>query len=142
MRREGKFNDQKYSCISSLQTYYLNLERSSGSGRKNDRSDLVQEKCTFCEGTNHPTEKCFKILLKYKGKSRAASDLERQKIELPPRKFVRCGHVDHLICKCPKPGKDNKNEEGTSVLMKMVIVHRKNNPRIVMMITIKIHMHL
>ena len=40
LRREGKFTDKKYLSISSLQTDYLNLDSSSGSGRNNER-----EKC-------------------------------------------------------------------------------------------------
>ena len=34
LRREGKFTDQKYLYILSLQTDYLNLDRSLGSGKK------------------------------------------------------------------------------------------------------------
>ena len=26
----------------------------------------------------------------------------------PPRKCFRCGSIDHLIAKCPKPPKDNE----------------------------------
>ena len=35
LRREGKNTDQKHLCISSLQTDYINLDRSSGSGKNN-----------------------------------------------------------------------------------------------------------
>ena len=34
LRREEKFTDQKSLSVSSLKTCYLNLDRSSGSGRK------------------------------------------------------------------------------------------------------------
>ena len=37
LRREEKCTDQKHLSIKSLQTDYLNLDRSSGSSRKNDR---------------------------------------------------------------------------------------------------------
>ena len=42
--RDEKFTDQKYSSISSLQTNYLNLDSSSGSGINNERANLVQVK--------------------------------------------------------------------------------------------------
>ena len=35
--REGNFTDQKYLSITYLQTEYLNLDRSSGSGINNER---------------------------------------------------------------------------------------------------------
>ena len=41
-RRQEKFTDQKYLSITSLQTDYLNLDISSGSGINNQRSNLVQ----------------------------------------------------------------------------------------------------
>ena len=49
LRREGKFTYQKYLSITYLQTEYLNLKSSSGSGRNNERSNLVQMKFTFLE---------------------------------------------------------------------------------------------
>ena len=57
LRREESL--LKYLSISSLHTDYLNLDRSSGSGRNNDRENIVQAKCTFCGGTNHPTNISF-----------------------------------------------------------------------------------
>ena len=57
LRREGKFTDQKYLSITSLQTDYLNLYTSSGSGRNNKRENLVQKKCTFCGVANHSAER-------------------------------------------------------------------------------------
>ena len=54
--REEHFPDQKYSYISSLQNNKLNIDSSSGSGRTNERSNLVQTKCTFCGGSNHSAE--------------------------------------------------------------------------------------
>ena len=35
LRREEKFTDQKYLSITSLQTYDLNIDISSGSGKNN-----------------------------------------------------------------------------------------------------------
>ena len=75
LRREEIFTDQKSLSITSLQTDYLNLDSSSGSGRKEDRSNLVHKKCTFCGGTNHSAEKKKKIR-KHKGKACAAGDLD------------------------------------------------------------------
>ena len=72
LRREGKYPDQKSLNISSLQTYYLNIDgSSSGSSRHNEIAHSVQAKCTFCGGNNHSAEKCFKIVIKEKEKTRA-----------------------------------------------------------------------
>ena len=51
--REEKLTDQKYLSISSLQTDYLNIDSSSGSGKNSERENLVQKKCTFCGGAKH-----------------------------------------------------------------------------------------
>ena len=53
LRREEKFTDQKYLSISSLQTDYINIDRSSSSGKNSERTNIVQTKCTFCGGANH-----------------------------------------------------------------------------------------
>ena len=60
LSREEKWTDQKLLNISSLQTDYPNLDSSSGFGRNSERANTVQKKCTFCGGTNHSAEKCFK----------------------------------------------------------------------------------
>ena len=57
--REGIFTVKTPLSISSLCTYYLNLDISSGYGRNNERANLVQKKCTFCGGNNHSAEKFF-----------------------------------------------------------------------------------
>ena len=44
LRREKKSTDQKYLSIISLRTDYLNLESSSGSGRNNYRTNVVNTK--------------------------------------------------------------------------------------------------
>ena len=49
LRREGKFTDQKYLSITSLQNDYLNLGSGSGSGINNWRENLVQTKFTFVQ---------------------------------------------------------------------------------------------
>ena len=57
MRGEEKFTDKKSLNIPSLQTDYLNLDRSSsGYSRHNERAHSVKEKCTFCGGNNHSAE--------------------------------------------------------------------------------------
>ena len=66
LRREENFTDQNYFSITYLQTDYLNLDRSSGSGRNSERENIVQTKCTFCGGANHSSEKCFKNIRKDK----------------------------------------------------------------------------
>ena len=76
LRREEKFTDQKSLNISSLQTGYLNLDRSSSFGRNSEKADTVQKKCTFCGGVNHSAECFFKRIGQEKEKSRTygASD--------------------------------------------------------------------
>ena len=49
LRREVKFTYQEYLSVTSLQTYYLNLDSSSGSFRDNERSNLVQKNTLFVE---------------------------------------------------------------------------------------------
>ena len=107
LRTEEKFTDQQYLFITSLQTDYLNLDSSSGSGRSNERENSVHTKCTFCGGANHPAEKWFKRIIKYKEKYREAGNLDRQHTEHIPRICFICGSADHLIDKCTKPSKDN-----------------------------------
>ena len=106
LRREENFTEQQYLSISSLKTNYLNLDRSSGYSRNNERSNIVQTKCTFYGGTDNFTEKCFKKISKDKLKSRAACDQDRQRTERTPCKCFRWGSVYCLIDKCPKPPKD------------------------------------
>ena len=60
LRIEENFTDQKSLSITSLQTDYLSLDRSSGSCRNNKRENLVKKKYIFCGGTNHSEEKYFK----------------------------------------------------------------------------------
>ena len=107
LRIEGKFTDQKYLSISSLQTDYINIDSSSGCGRNSERAKTVHTKCTFREGANHSSEKCFKRIRKEKEKARAAGDLDNRRTERTPQKCFRCGSEDHLIEKCPKPTKEN-----------------------------------
>ena len=123
LRREENFPDKKCLNISSLQTDYLNLDKSSsGSSRHNERAHSVQKKCTFCGGNNHSAEKCFKIIRKEKEKARAVDVSSNSDLGRPTRKFFRCGSEDHMIAKCPKLPKDNEkrrkqvrfNEKGNS----------------------------
>ena len=126
MRRDEFFTDRKYVSIKSLKTNYFNLDSGSGSERNNERENIVQTKCNISGGANHSTEKCFKGIRKDEGKSCADGDLDRQQTEYTPCKCFRCGSVDHLIAKCPKPSKDKGkqrkrvrfNERGNHVLQK------------------------
>ena len=86
LRREEKCTDQKSLNISSLQTDYLNLNRSSGFGRDSERAHDVQTECTFCGGVNHSAEKCFKKIRKEKEKSRAIDVSSNRQMERTPRK--------------------------------------------------------
>ena len=60
LRREEKNTDQNSLSISSLQTDYLNLDRSSGSGKNSERGNLVQTKFIFCVGANHYAKNVLK----------------------------------------------------------------------------------
>ena len=97
LRREGKYPDQKCLNISSLQTYYLNLENSvSWSSRQNERAHSVHKKCTFCGLNNHSAEKNFKRIRQEKEKARAVGISSNRNLERPPRKCYRCGSEDHM----------------------------------------------
>ena len=78
LRREDTFTDQKSLDISSLHTYSLNLDSSTGFGRNSEIENTVQTKCTFCGGVNNSAEKCFKRIRQEKEKARAAGDLENR----------------------------------------------------------------
>ena len=138
LRREETFTDQKSLNISSLQTDYLNLDISPGFGRNSEIENNVQTKCTFCEGTNHSAEKCFKSIRQEKEKDLAAVDLDNKLTEQTPRKCFRCGYEDHLIAKCPKQPKDNKKQRKQVSLMKKLIVHTTTAK----ITATKIYMHL
>ena len=56
LKIEEKFTDQK-SLFSSLQTYHLNLDSSSGFRKNSERANLLQTMCTFCGGANYSAEK-------------------------------------------------------------------------------------
>ena len=71
LKREEKFTDQKSLNISSLYNDYFNLDSRSGFGRNSERANNVQTNCTFCGGTNHSAEKCFKRIRQKKEKYRA-----------------------------------------------------------------------
>ena len=60
LSREETFTDQKSLKFSSLQTDYLNIDSSSGFGRKSERAHAVQTMCTFFGDVIHSAEKCFK----------------------------------------------------------------------------------
>ena len=94
--------------ISSLHTDYLNLESISGFVSKSERAHAFQKKCKFCEGVNHPAEKCFKIISKEKKQYRAVDVSSNRQMERTPRKCFRCGSEDHMIAKCPNPPIDNE----------------------------------
>ena len=93
-RREEKFTDQKSLEISSLQTDYLNIDRSSGFGRNSERAHDVQEKCIFCGGVNHYAEKTFQKDKKGKGKN-----LVRLIFQPIDKWYVRLGNVLYVDLK-------------------------------------------
>ena len=62
LRRKQKSTDQKYLSISSLRTDYLNIDSRSGLGRNSESANTNYIKCTFCAGTNHFAEKCFRTI--------------------------------------------------------------------------------
>ena len=105
MRREGRFIDQKSLSITSLQTEFLNIDSSSVSGKKNKGANIVKTKSTFCGGSNH-SEKKQKRKRNDREKFRTDDNSDKQRTEHTPR----CGYVDHIIAKFPKPPKDNKKQ--------------------------------
>ena len=111
LRREEKFTDQKPLNISSLQTDYLNLDRSSGSSRNSERAHSVQKKFKFCGGNNNSVEKCFKRIIKEKEKSRMVYASSNRHTERPPQIWFRCWSEDHMIAKCPYPPKYNDKRQ-------------------------------
>ena len=113
LRREEMYPDQKCLNISSLQTEYLNLDRSQSSQVKhNEKANSAKAKCTYCGLTNHSVEKCFKKIREEKEKSRSAGASSNRNSDRPPRKCFRCGSEDHLIAKFPKPPKDVEKKNG------------------------------
>ena len=109
LRREEKFPDKKCLNISSLQTDYLNLDRSSsGSSIHNEKAHSVQKKRTFCGLNNNSAEKCFKRIIQEKEKACAVDVSSNRNSERPPQKCFICGSEDHMIAKCPKPPKYNE----------------------------------
>ena len=107
--------------ISSLQTYYQNLDTSLGFGRNSERSNTVQKKCTFCGGTNHSSEKCFKRIIQEKEKARADGHSDNRRTERISRNVFRCGSEDHLIAKFPNLPKENDKRR------KLVLWNEKGN---------------
>ena len=98
--------------ISYVQTDYLNLDIIiSGSSIHSERAHAVQKKCTFCGGSNHSAEKCYKRIRKENEKSRAVDVSSNRHTECPPRGCFRCGSEDHIIAKCSKPPRDNEKRQ-------------------------------
>ena len=71
--------------------------------RNSERANTFQTRCTFCEGVNNSSEKCFKRIRQEKEKARAAGDSDNRKTERTPWEYFRCGFEDHIISKCTKP---------------------------------------
>ena len=84
LSREENFTDKKSLKISSLQTYYQNLDSSSCCGRNGDRAHAVHTKCTFCGGNNYSAETIFKRIRKEKEEARVVDALDNRLTEQPP----------------------------------------------------------
>ena len=80
--------------ISSLQTYSLSLDSSSGFGINSERANTVQKKCAFCGGVNNFAEKGFKGIGQEKEKSCAAGASNKRQTKRTHRK---CLDVDLKI---------------------------------------------
>ena len=101
--KEENYTDQNCLSLSSLQTGCLNLDISSGSGRNNDRENLAQVKFTFFGG--YHTTYFFRL----KNSSTKIAHLVIQtdnELNSHLIKSFRCGYVDHLADKFPKPPED------------------------------------
>ena len=79
---------------------------------------LPRQSAHFFGLTNHSVEKCFKKIRKDKEKARSAGAPSYKNSDLPDRKCFRCGSVDHLIAKCPKPPKEGEKKNGKKVSFK------------------------
>ena len=141
LRREKRVTDQKSLSISYLQTDYLNIDISSGSGKNSERENIVLAKFTLLEVLTILFKK-IKRIRKDKEKARVAGDLYKRRTQRTTCKYFKCGYEDHLISKCPKPPKDNEKRQKKSISVKGVIVHCKENSRTVITIITKIYMHL
>ena len=64
-------------------------------------------------------------------------DFYRQRTEHAPLKCFKCGPVDHLIVKIPKPPKDNNKRLKNVRFKKRGNCASEENPITVMIITIK-----
>ena len=87
MRKE-KSIDQKSLNISSLKTYFLNLDSRSGFRRNTEIANTVQTKCIFCGGTNHSAENVSK------GSDRKRKNLVRLDIWKTDK---RKGHLGNIL---------------------------------------------
>ena len=92
--------------VSSLQTDYLNIDSSSGFVINSERANTVQKKCTFCGGTNHSAEKCFKRIRQENEEAHAAGALDNRQTERASHKCFRCGYEGNLLEHFPKPPKE------------------------------------
>ena len=137
LKREETFTDQKSLSITYLQIEYLNMDNIPGYGKNNERENIVHIKCTLSGGGNRSAEKYFKKILKDKKKARADDDSDKQWTGRTTPKCFRCGSVDHLTSKCPKPPRDNENGRSKYVSMKVVLMHRKKKVRTVIMVMTK-----
>ena len=80
----------------------------SGFGKKTERSNTDDTKCTFCGGNNHSAEKYFKRVRQEEEKFDAAGALDNRQTKRTPWKCFRYGSQDHLIAKFLKPLKNEK----------------------------------
>ena len=76
------------------------------------KANSAKAKCIFCGLTIHSVEKCFKKIRKDKEKALSAGASSNKNSDRPPWTCLRCGSVEHLIAKCPKPPKDGENKNG------------------------------
>ena len=116
LTRKGKFTDQRYLSISSLQTDYLNLDSSSDCGGNSDRKNIVCANCPFCGCSNHSADFFSKWIRKEKEKSRASGYSYNRPTERKPCKCFTCGSEDNITVKFPKPPKDTQETTNTSTL--------------------------
>ena len=107
VKKGRKMYQPKILSITALPNDYFNLDNSSGSGRNNERENLVQNKCNFCGGTNHYADECFQKKKKGYKKYRTSCASYRQRTDRKPRKMFRWWSVDNIITRCPRPTKDN-----------------------------------
>ena len=125
LRWEGKFTDQKYLYNTSLYTDYLNGDISSGSGKNNERANIVHKKYTPCGGANHSAENCCKKIRKDKEKLVRLVIGKTSRLSIHLRNVLDTDLKIILLLNVQNQLQITRNGKNMSVSVKGIIVHWK-----------------